>query len=117
MLSIHWVMHVVIPWVLAVALLPMATPATHDGTKPEIWPAYYDGQVVTVMMGPGGNSANPHQIPHPCFGLGPDFSGTSRAADVPLLYIVMVPGATQMSCPDGRGMHDMVLTAVPGDPG
>ncbi len=110
-------MRSIIPWVLAVALLPAAASATHDGTQPEKWPAYYDGRVVTVMMGPGGNSANPHQIPHACFGLGPDFSGTSRAADVPLLYIVMVPGATQMSCPDGSGMHDMVLTAVPGDPG
>ncbi len=103
--------------VLALILLPVAAMATHDGTSPEKWPAYYDGQTVTVMMGPGGNSANPHQIPHPCFGLGPDFSGTSRAADVPLLYIVMVPGATQMSCPDGSGMHDMVLTAAPGDAG
>ncbi len=103
--------------VLALILLPVAAMATHDGTSPEKWPAYYDGQVVTVMMGPGGNSANPHQIPHPCFGLGPDFSGTSRAADVPPLYIVMVPGATQMSCPDGSGMHDMVLTAAPGDLG
>ncbi len=117
MLSYLRSMRAVIPWVLAVALLPAAASATHEGTEPEKWPAYYDGQVVSVMMGPGGNSANPHQIPHPCFGLGPDFSGTSRAADVPLLYIVMVPGATQMSCPDGSGMHDMVLTAVPGDPG
>ena len=105
----------VILGVLALTLLPAAAMATHDGTTPEKWPAYYEGQVVTVMMGPGGNSANPHQIPHPCFGLGPDFSETARAADVPLLYIVMVPGASQMSCPDGSGMHDMVLTTAPGD--
>ena len=102
---------------LAFALISTAAFATHGGTEPEKWPAYYDGQVVTVMMGPGGNSSNPHQIPHACFGLGPDFSGTARAADVPLLYIVMAPGATQMACPDGTGLHDMVLTAVPGDPG
>ncbi len=105
------------PVALAVALVTPVASATHHGTEPEKWPAYYNGRVVTVMMGPGGNSANPHQIPHACFGLGPDFAGTSRAADVPLLYIVMVPGATQMSCHDGSGMHDMVLTAVPGDPG
>ena len=102
---------------LGVALGSAVASANHDGNAPEKWPAYYNGEIVTVMMGPGGNSANPHQIPHACFGLGPDFAGTSRAADVPLLYIVMAPGATQMACPDGSGLHDMVLTAAPGDPG
>ncbi|HWI03480.1 MAG TPA: hypothetical protein VNT52_06565 [Acidimicrobiales bacterium] len=42
---------------------------------------------------------------------------TSRLGDVPIMYTLFVPGATQMSCPDGTRMHDMVLTAVPGDPG
>lgn len=68
-------------------------------------------------MGPGGNSQNPNQAPSPCWGLGPNFSQTNRSADVPLFYTLFVPGATQMMCPNGTRMHDMVLTAVPGDRG
>ncbi len=102
------------------AVAPAAALATH-GSGPEVFPAYYDGQVRQVMMGPSGNSNNPNQAPSPCWGLGPDFSETKRAADVPLFYTLFVPGATQMSCPDApaghSSWHDMVLTAVPGDPG
>ena len=36
---------------------------------------------------------------------------------MPIFYTLFVPGATQMMCPDGTLVHDMVLTAVPGDPG
>lgn len=100
---------------VVLALVPAVAIATHGG--PERFPAYYDGGTVTVMMGPSGNSANPNQVPSPCFGLGPDFSQTARTAAVPLFYGLFVPGATQMSCPDGTRLHDMVVTAVPGDPG
>lgn len=96
--------------------VPAAALATH-GNSPEVFSAYYEGGTRLVMMGPSGNSQNPNQAPHPCFGPGPDFSGTSRAADVPLFYVLLVPGATQMACPDGRFQHDMVLSAAPGDPG
>lgn len=98
------------------ALAPAAAVATHGG-GPEVFPAYYDGQVRQVMMGPSGNSNNPNQAPSPCWGLGPDFSQTKRAADVPLFYTLFVPGADQMMCPNGTLMHDMVLTAMPGDTG
>lgn len=102
--------------------LAVVTPTTAHGLhgEPEIFPAYYDDTVVSFMMGPGGNSANPNQVlgggPN-CFGLGPDMSTTSRNADVPIMYAIYVPVATQMSCPDGSLNHDMVLTAIPGDRG
>lgn len=105
---------------LIVAAVPGAALATH-GKQPEKFPAWYDGGVRTVMMGPSGNSQNPNQASSPCWGLGPNFSETNRSADVPLFYTLFVPGATQMSCPDAptghTSWHDMVLTAVPGDPG
>lgn len=96
--------------------------AFHGG--PEVFPAYYEDTIVSLMMGPSGNSSNPNQIitrlPNgvPCFGIGPDMGSTSRRSNVPIMYTLFVPGATQMSCPDGTTLlHDMVLTAVPGDPG
>jgi hypothetical protein len=99
---------------VVLALVPVGALATHG--QPEKFPAYYDGRIVTVMMGPSGNSSNPNQAPSPCFGVGPDFSQTARAADVPLFYALFVPGASQMYCPDGTFRHDMVLSAIPGDP-
>lgn len=99
---------------MLIALLPAVALATHS-KQPEVFPAYYDGEIRQVMMGPGGNSNNPNQAPSPCWGLGPDFSQSERAADVPLFYTLFVPGASQMMCPDGTRVHDMVLTAVPGD--
>ena len=108
---------------LLVAVVPATALATH-GKQPEKFPAYHEGQVRQVMMGPSGNSHNPNQAPSPCWGLGPDFSQTKRSADVPLFYTLFVPGATQMGpCPPptppgfNNLLHDMVLTAVPGDPG
>ncbi len=101
---------------MLIALVPAVALATH-GKQPEVFPAYYEGEIRHVMMGPGGNSNNPNQAPSPCWGLGPDFSKTKRAADVPLFYTLFVPGASQMMCPDGTRVHDMVLTAVPGDAG
>lgn len=101
---------------LLVAAVPTTALATH-GKQPEVFPAYYEGEIRQVMMGPGGNSNNPNQASSPCWGLGPDFSQTERAAGVPLFYTLFVPGASQMMCPDGTRVHDMVLTAVPGDAG
>lgn len=108
-------------WLIALCVLlaagvPATALATH-GNQPEKFPAYYDGQVRQVMMGPAGNSQNPNQAPSSCWGLGPDFSQTNRSADVPLFYTLFVPGADQMMCPNGTRRHDMVLSAVPGDPG
>ena len=100
---------------VALSLLPAIALAGRGDL--EVWPAYYEGQALRIMMGPGGNSANPNQPPSRCFHYGPNFAGTKRAADVPIMYAVMAPGATQMSCPDGALMHDMILTAAPGDRG
>ncbi len=104
---------------LAFAALATAVPTAAHGHHggPEIFPAYYDGTVVSFLMGPSGNSQSDHQAPGGCFGLGPDMADTSRRSDVPIMYTLFVAGATQMSCPGGVAMHDMVLTAVPGDPG
>lgn len=105
----------------AFALVSMLAPASSYGFHggPEIFPAYYEDTVVSLMMGPSGNSSNPNQVfgGVNCFGIGPDMANTSRRSDVPIMYTLFVPGATQMSCPDGTLRHDMVLTAVPGDPG
>ena len=99
-----------------VTVLPTAAHGHHGG--PEIFPAYYNDSVVSFLMGPSGNSQNPHQAPGGCFGLGPDMAATSRRSDVPIMYTLFVAGATQMSCGgDHSTMHDMVLNAVPGDPG
>ncbi len=65
--------------------------------------------------GPGGKQPEPEPGPSPCWGLGPNFSETNRSADVPVFYTLFVPGATQLMCPDGTRVHDMVPTAVPGD--
>ena len=100
---------------VALSLLPAIALAGRGDL--EVWPAYYEGQALRIMMGPGGNSANPNQPPSRCFHYGPNFAGTKRAADVPIMYAVMAPGATQMSCPDGALMPDMILTAPPGDRG
>ena len=104
---------------LVVAVVPATALATH-GKGPEKFPAYYNGEVRQVMMGPSGNSHNPNQAPSACWGLGPNFAKTNRSADVPVFYTLFVPGATQMSCPGAPAghpsWHNMVLTAVPGDP-
>jgi hypothetical protein len=87
-----------------------------DGNTPSVFPAYYDGGIRQVLMSPSSNSENPNQVRAACYQVGPDFSTSARAADVPVMYTLFVPGATQMSCHDGT-RHDMVLTAVPGDEG
>lgn len=109
-------------WAVAVvAIVAVSAPSPSYGLhgEPEIFPAYYNDTVVSLMMGPSGNSANPNQVfgGINCFGLGPNMGETSRRSDVPIMYTLFVPGATQMSCPDGTLRHDMVLTSVPGEPG
>jgi hypothetical protein len=102
--------------VLALVLMPAGVFATGSGNAPEKWPAWYAGSEVTIMMGPSGNSQNPNQLPGGCFGLGPDFASNKDLASMSVMYILPIPGATQMSCPDGHtSMHDMVLTVAPGD--
>ncbi len=105
--------------VLVISLAVIASPkvlATHGDV--EVWPAYYEDEVVSVMMGPSGNSANLNQVIFECWGVGPDVSKGKSPKELPEFYALFVPGATQMYCPDGTTfMHDMVATAVPGDPG
>jgi hypothetical protein len=69
---------------------------------PALWPAYHDGVEVTILMGPADNSARPGA------GTGPDVSGAQQP--LPIMYALFIPTATQMID------HDMVLTAIPGDP-
>lgn len=101
----------------ALLMLSSAAAMAMDGHSPSVFPAYYAGGVRQVLMSPASNSADPNQTRAGCYHVGPDFSGTSRSADVPVMYALFVPGATQMSCADGTRVHDMVLTAVPGDAG
>jgi hypothetical protein len=89
--------------------------ATHG--EPEVFPAYYNDGVVLTLMGPSGNSQNPNQEPSVCLGLGPDFRDNTQPAEAPFFFTLSAPGATQMYCPDGSRKHDMIVTAVPGDPG
>jgi hypothetical protein len=67
---------------------------------PALWPAYYNGTEVTIMMGPADNSS----------GNGPDVSKARQP--LPIMYALAIPTATQMNVPV---WHDMVLTALPGD--
>ncbi len=104
--------------VLLMSLAVIASPkvlATHGDV--EVWPAYYEGEVVYVMMGPSGNSANLNQVIDACWGLGPDISGASKPKGLPEFYAIFYDEATQMYCPDGSLTHDMIVTAVPGDRG
>lgn len=104
--------------------------ATHEDV--EVWPAYYDllddaensttdWEEVNVLMYPiGHNKTHPQDDPDDpsCFGFSPNITkakSTQRHANS--FYILAVPGATQMHCPDGTGMHDMMVTKMPGDRG
>jgi hypothetical protein len=104
----------------ALVLFPVATLAAHD-TLPEKFPAWYEGETRSVLMGPSGNSSNPNQLEIACFGLGPILSNRAANETAPVFYALFVPGASQMYCLDENGaptwFHDMVLTRVPGDPG
>jgi len=69
---------------------------------PALWSAYYNGIEVTIMMNPADNSARPNA------GTGPDVSQAQQP--LPVMYALFIPTATQMID------HDMVLTALPGEP-
>ncbi len=104
--------------VLLMSLAVIASPkvlATHGDV--EVWPAYYEDEVVYVMMGPSGNSANLNQVIDGCWGLGPDISGASKPKGLPEFYAIFYAEATQMYCPDDSNKHDMIVTAIPGDRG
>ncbi|HMM40946.1 MAG TPA: hypothetical protein PKA95_03510 [Thermomicrobiales bacterium] len=102
---------------LVLLLLPASVVATHDGTAPEKWPAWYNGVEILTLMGPSGNSQNPNQLPSRCFGPGPDFRKNKDIDGLPVMYAIHSDSATQIACPDGSLMHDMILSVAPGDPG
>jgi hypothetical protein len=89
---------------LAILMLSMWTGIVSAAQQgPALWPAYYNGTEVTIMMGPGDNSARPGA------GTGPDVSKAHQPLSI--MYALFIPDFTQMVD------HDMVLTALPGDPG
>jgi hypothetical protein len=80
--------------------------------------AYYNGQTVQFIQ-PAVFSADPNGATFACFGLGPDLTGTSRAAATPTLYVILNDFATQDHC-DGAPTalrHDHVLSTIPGQAG
>lgn len=98
----------------AIAALPAAAQPPSSVLRVET--GYYDGGTVTFLQ-PSATSSNPNQGQFACFALGPDLSGGNRSAAAPPLYVIVAPGATQDSCPDGSLRHDHVLSTVPGAPG
>lgn len=103
--------------VLIFALVPVM--AVAGGPDLATYPAYYEGQVITIMMGPSGNSSSPSQSGS-CFGagLGPNVTKGERSAVIPDFYALFVPGANQMPCSGNSSMtHDMVFTRAPGASG
>lgn len=108
-------------WVLAVGAVSLVAGAVPVAAQPPagqlgVETGYYDGHTVTFLQ-PSATSSNPNQGQFFCFPLGPDLSGGNRAAAAPTLYVILAPGATQHSCPDGSLRHDHVLTTAPGSPG
>jgi hypothetical protein len=100
----------------AVAAALVAGPAAAGG--PRIETAFYNGQVVEFLQ-PAVFSAKPNGGIFACFGLGPDLTGTSRAAATPTLYVILNDFATQDHC-DGDPTalrHDHVLSTAPGAAG
>lgn len=129
---------VVLALALALAVVSARSASAADGDI-EVWPSYYDlldengdstpeDEVVQLLMGPGGNSANPNQLGAgtTCFNLGPAGTGPRKPGRAPVFYFVFYPDDTpggQMWCKNEDGepvsgtRHDMILTAVPGDRG
>jgi hypothetical protein len=107
--------------VLALCVLALAAGAMPVAAQPptsqlSVETGYYEGRTVTFLR-PAATSSDPNQGEFACFALGPDLSGGNRAAPAPPLYVVIAPGATQHSCPDGSLRHDHVLSTAPGAPG
>lgn len=106
---------------LAAAAAAVVTGAVPAAAQPPLGQlavetAYFEGQTVHFLQ-PSVTSSNPNQGEFACFRLGPDLSGGNRAAAAPPLYVILAPGATQHSCPDGSLRHDHVLSTAPGHPG
>jgi hypothetical protein len=85
------------------------------GEKVELEPSYYNGEVYLLAI-PSSKSSNPNQAVFACFNLGPDLSNQATGP-YGTLYVILVPGATQVACPDGSLRHDHVLSAIPGTAG
>ncbi len=106
--------------VLTLALASAALSATQVLAKHgdvEVWPAYYEEDVVSTLMYPVGHKKSNPNFPSGCWSASPKVDKGNSDTDLPEFYVLFVPGATQMYCPDGSSKHDMVATAVPGDPG
>lgn len=87
---------------LAILILSSWSGVVSAQQGPALWPAYHNGIEVTILMGPADNSSRPGA------GTGPDVSQAQQP--LPIMYALFIPTATQMID------HDMVLTALPGDP-
>ncbi|MHB1131111.1 MAG: DUF7482 domain-containing protein [Chloroflexota bacterium] len=109
----------VVAFALAALVLVVGSAAAFAGgpppTRVELEPSYYNGEVFLLAI-PSAKSANPNQATFACFNLGPDMTNQSTGP-AGTLYVVLVPGATQVACPDGTLRHDHVLSAVPGTDG
>ncbi len=110
--------------VLALGLATAAVSVTHvsaggnDGATK--WPAYYKDAVYSIMMGPGDNSKSDKQIRALCWGLGPDISHAAAPKGLLPFYAIFYDAPdheNQMGCEVEGFWHDMVLSAIPGDPG
>lgn len=106
----------VILGVLAVALIATAISTTGVSAihgDVEVWPTWYEGDEIEVLMYPiGHNDADLG-----CFGASPDVTRGAAPKNATDFYILWgIGGATQMHCPNGDNMHDMVASAAPGDP-
>lgn len=109
--------------ILTLALASAGISVTHvsaanDGAT--TWPAYYEDEVYSILMGPGDNSASQQQIRNWCWGLGPDIAKAAKPKGLPAFYAIFYPDANQMGCPGPEYSflsHDMILSTVPGEPG
>ena len=102
--------------ILCAAFLVVAGLTARAGGPPpdqvELEPSYYNGEVYLLAI-PSATSANPNQAVFACFNLGPDLTDQS-IGPFGTLYVILAPGATQVTCPDGSLQHDHVLSAIPG---
>lgn len=86
--------------------------------QPRVEAGFFNGRVVEFLQ-PAVFSAKPNGGTFACFDLGPDLAKTSRAANTPILYVILNDFATQDHC-DGDATalrHDHVLSTAPGRTG
>jgi hypothetical protein len=99
------------------AIASILMTATALAGPPRLEDGFYNGQTVQFIQ-PAVFSADPNGGTFACFGLGPDLTGTARAAVTPPLYVILNDFATQDHC-DGDAAalrHDHVLSTIPGQP-